>query len=105
MSTRHPLTIPAALVLGTAIAATALPLPRSTPATASGTAHVTHAYTDKSTHSPGSRATITAEASGGGTVHFSVSHLGTEVASGEPPSRTEPPHGPTRRRARTTKDT
>ena len=85
MSTRHPLTIPAALVLGTAIAATALPLPRFAPATASGTAHVTRAYTDKSTHSPGSQATITAEASGGGTVHFSVSHLGTEVASGEAP--------------------
>ena len=85
MSTRHPLTIPAALVLGTAIATTALPLPRFTPATASGAAHVTRAYTDKSTHSPGSQATITAEASGGGTVHFSVSHLGTEVASGEAP--------------------
>ena len=85
MSTRHPLTIPAALALGTAIAATALPLPRFAPATASGTAHVTRAYTDKSTHSPGSQATITAEASGGGTVHFSVSHLGTEVASGEAP--------------------
>ena len=85
METRHPLTIPAALVLGTAIATTALPLPRFTPATASGTAHVTRAYTDKSTHSPGSQATITAEASGGGTVHFSVSHLGTEVASGEAP--------------------
>lgn len=85
MSTRHPLTIPAALVLGTAIAATTLPLPRFAPATASGTAHVTRAYTDKSTHSPGSQATITAEASGGGTVHFSVSHLGTEVASGEAP--------------------
>ena len=80
---RHPLTIPAALVLGAAIAATALPLPRSTPATASGTAHVTRAYTDKSTHSPGSQATITAEASGGGTVHFSVSHLGTEIDSGD----------------------
>ena len=85
MSTRHPLTIPAALVLGTAIATTALPLPRFAPATASGTAHVTRAYTDKSTHSPGSQATITAEASGGGTVRFSVSHLGTEVASGEAP--------------------
>ena len=85
METRHPLTIPAALVLGTAIATTALPLPRFTPATASGTTHVTRAYTDKSTHSPGSQATITAEASGGGTVHFSVSHLGTEVASGEAP--------------------
>ena len=85
MSTRHSLTIPAALVLGTAIATTALPLPRFAPATASGTAHVTRAYTDKSTHSPGSQATITAEASGGGTVHFSVSHLGTEVASGEAP--------------------
>lgn len=35
MSTRHPLTIPAALVLGTAIAATALPLPRFAPATTS----------------------------------------------------------------------
>ena len=57
--TRHPLTIPAALVLGTAIAATALPLPSSTPATASGTAHVTRAYTDKSTHTPGTQATIT----------------------------------------------
>ncbi|WP_448756023.1 glycoside hydrolase family 66 protein [Actinomyces sp.] len=83
MSTRHPLTIPAALVLGTAIATTALPLPRFAPATASGTAHVTRAYTDKSTHSPGSQATITAEASGGGTVHFSVSHLGTEIDSGD----------------------
>ena len=83
MSTRHPLTIPAALVLGTAIAATALPLPRFAPATASGTAHVTRAYTDKSTHSPGSQATITAEASGGGTVHFSVSHLGAEIDSGD----------------------
>jgi len=81
--TRHPLTIPAALVLGTAIAATALPLPSSTPATASGTAHVTRAYTDKSTHTPGTQATITAEASGDGTVHFSVSHLGVEVASGD----------------------
>ena len=80
--TRHPLTIPAALVLGTAIAAT-LPLPSSTPATASGTAHVTRAYTDKSTHTPGTQATITAEASGDGTVHFSVSHLGVEVASGD----------------------
>lgn len=83
MATRHPLTIPAALVLGTAIAATALPLPSSTPATASGTAHVTRAYTDKSTHTPGTQATITAEASGDGTVHFSVSHLGVEVASGD----------------------
>lgn len=83
MATRHPLTIPAALVLGTAIAATALPLPSSTTATASGTAHVTHAYTDKSTHTPGTQATITAEASGDGTVHFSVSHLGVEVASGD----------------------
>ena len=83
MATRHPLTIPAALVLGTAIAATALPLPSSTPATASGTAHVTRAYTDKSTHAPGTQATITAEASGDGTVHFSVSHLGVEVASGD----------------------
>ena len=83
METRHPLTIPAALVLGTAIAATALPLPRFAPATASGTAHVTRAYTDKSTHSPGSQATITAEASGGGTVHFSVSHLGAEIDSGD----------------------
>ena len=82
MSTRHPLTIPAALVLGTAIAAMALSLPRFAPATASGTAHVTRAYTDKSTHSPGSQATITAEASGGGTVHFSVSHLGAEIDSG-----------------------
>ena len=50
-----------------------------------GHSHVTRAYTDKSTHSPGSQATITAEASGGGTVHFSVSHLGTEVSSGEAP--------------------
>ena len=83
MSTRHPLTIPAALVLGTAIATTALPLPRFAPATASGTAHVTRAYTDKSTHSPGSQATITAEASGGGTVHFSISHLGAEIDSGD----------------------
>ena len=83
METRHPLTIPAALVLGTAIAATALPLPRFAPATASGTAHVTRAYTDKSTHSPGSQATITAEASGGGPVHFSVSHLGAEIDSGD----------------------
>ena len=83
MSTRHSLTIPAALVLGTAIATTALPLPRFAPATASGTAHVTRAYTDKSTHSPGSQATITAEASGGGTVHFSVSHLGAEIDSGD----------------------
>ena len=82
MSTRHSLTIPAALVLGTAIATTALPLPRFAPATASGTAHVTRAYTDKSTHPPGSQATITAEASGGGTVHFSVSHLGAEIDSG-----------------------
>ena len=82
MSTRHSLTSPAALVLGTAIATTALPLPRFAPATASGTAHVTRAYTDKSTHSPGSQATITAEASGGGTVHFSVSHLGAEIDSG-----------------------
>ena len=79
MSTRHPLTIPAALVLGTAIAAMALSLPRFAPATA----HVTRAYTDKSTHSPGSQATITAEASGGGTVHFSVSHLGAEIDSGD----------------------
>ena len=83
IATRHPLTIPAALMLGTAIAATALPLPSSTPATASGTAHVTRAYTDKSTHTPGTQATITAEASGDGTVHFSVSHLGVEVASGD----------------------
>ena len=83
MATRHPLTIPAALVLGTAIAATALPLPSSTPATASGTAHVTRAYTDKSTHAPGTQATITAEASGDGTIHFTVSHLGVEVASGD----------------------
>ena len=49
METRHPLTIPAAIVLGTAVVATALPLPNSTPATATGTAHVTRAYTDKST--------------------------------------------------------
>ena len=83
METRHPLTIPAAIVLGTAVVATALPLPSSTPATASGTAHVTRAYTDKSTHTPGTQATITAEASGDGTVHFSVSHLGVEVASGD----------------------
>ena len=83
MATRHPLTIPAALVLGTAVVATALPLPNSTPATATGTAHVTRAYTDKSTHTPGTQATITAEASGDGTVHFSVSHLGVEVASGD----------------------
>ena len=53
METRHPLTIPAAIVLGTAVVATALPLPSSTPATATGTAHVTRAYTDKSTHEPG----------------------------------------------------
>ncbi|WP_291465180.1 glycoside hydrolase family 66 protein [Actinomyces sp.] len=83
METRHPLTIPAAIVLGTAVVATALPLPNSTPATATGTAHVTRAYTDKSTHTPGTQATITAEASGDGTVHFSVSHLGVEVASGD----------------------
>ena len=83
METRHPLTIPAAIVLGTAVVATALSLPSSTPATASGTAHVTRAYTDKSTHAPGSQAAITAEASGDGTVHFSVSHLGVEVASGD----------------------
>ena len=83
METRHPLTIPAAIVLGTAVVATALPLPNSTPATASGTAHVTRAYTDKSTHAPGTQATITAEASGDGTVHFTVSHLGVEVASGD----------------------
>ena len=83
MVTRHPLTIPAALVLGTVIVATALPLPSSTTATASGTAHVTRAYTGKSTHTPGTQATITAEASGDGTVHFSVSHLGVEVASGD----------------------
>jgi len=83
METRHPLTIPAAIVLGTAVVATALPLPSSTPATATGTAHVTRAYTDKSTHEPGTQATITAEASTGGTVHFSVSHLGIEVASGD----------------------
>ena len=83
MATRHPLTIPAALVLGTAIAATALPLPSSTTATASGTAYVTRTYTDKSTHTPGTQATITAEASGDGTVHFSVSHLGVEVTSGD----------------------
>ena len=73
METRHPLTIPAAIVLGTAVVATALPLPSSTPATATGTAHVTRAYTDKSTHEPGKQATITAETSTGGTVHFSVS--------------------------------
>ena len=83
METRHPLTIPAAIVLGTAVVATALPLPNSTPATATGTAHVTRAYTDKSTHEPGKQATITAEASTGGTVHFSVSHLGTEIDSGD----------------------
>ena len=83
METRHPLTIPAAIVLGTAVVATALPLPSSTPATATGTAHVTRAYTDKSTHEPGKQATITAEASTEGTVHFSVSHLGVEVASGD----------------------
>ena len=83
METRHPLTIPAAIVLGTAVVATALPLPSSTPATATGTAHVTRAYTDKSTHEPGKQATITVEASTGGTVHFSVSHLGVEVASGD----------------------
>ena len=83
METRHPLTIPAAIVLGTAVVATALPLPSGTPATATGTAHVTRAYTDKSTHEPGKEATITAEASTGGTVHFSVSHLGVEVASGD----------------------
>ena len=83
METRHPLTIPAAIVLGTAVVATALPLPSSTPATATGTAHVTRAYTDKSTHEPGKQATITAETSTGGTVHFSVSHLGTEIDSGD----------------------
>ena len=83
METRHPLTIPAAIGLGTAGVATAQPLPNSTPATATGTAHVTRAYTDKSTHTPGTQATITAEASGDGTVHFSVSHLGVEVASGD----------------------
>ena len=83
METRHPLTIPAAIVLGTAVVATALPLPSSTPATATGTAHVTRAYTDKSTHEPGTQATITAETSTEGTVHFSVSHLGVEVASGD----------------------
>lgn len=83
METRHPLTIPAAIVLGTAVVATALPLPNSTPATATGTAHVTRAYTDKSTHEPGKQATITAEASTEGTVHFSVSHLGTEIDSGD----------------------
>ena len=83
METRHPLTIPAAIVLGTAVVATVLPLPSSTPATATGTAHVTRAYTDKSTHEPGTQETITAEASTGGTVHFSVSHLGIEVASGD----------------------
>lgn len=85
METRHPLTIPAAIVLGTAVVATAVPLPTSTPptATATGTAHVTRAYTDKSTHEPGTQATILAEASTEGTVHFSVSHLGVEVASGD----------------------
>lgn len=83
METRHPLTIPAAIVLGTAVVATALPLPSSTPATATGTAHVTRAYTDKATHEPGKQATITAEASTGGTVHFSVSHLGVEIDSGD----------------------
>ena len=83
METRHPLTIPAAIVLGTAVVATALPLPNSTPATATGTAHVTRAYTDKATHKPGKQATITAEASTGGTVHFSVSHLGVEIDSGD----------------------
>ena len=83
METRHPLTIPAAIVLGTAVVATALPLPSSTPATATGTAHVTRAYTDKATHKPGTQAKITAEASGDGSVHFSVSHLGMEVASGD----------------------
>ena len=83
METRHPLTIPAAIVLGTAVVATALPLPSSTPATATGTAHVTRAYTDKSTHEPGKEATITAETSSEGSVHFSVSHLGVEVASGD----------------------
>ena len=61
METRHPLTIPAAIVLGTAVVATALPVPSSTPATATGTAHVTRAYTDKSTHEPGKQATITAK--------------------------------------------
>ena len=61
METRHPLTIPAAIVLGTAVVATALPLPSSTPATATGTAHVTRAYTDKSTHEPGKQATIRAK--------------------------------------------
>ena len=65
METRHPLTIPAAIVLGTAVVATALPLPGSTPATATGTAHVTRAYTEKSTHEPGTQATITAEVSTG----------------------------------------
>ena len=44
METRHPLTIPAAIVLGTAVVATALPLPSSTPATATGTAHVTRLH-------------------------------------------------------------
>ena len=83
METRHPLTIPAVIVLGTAVVGTALPLPNATPATATGTAHVTRAYTDKSTHEPGKQATITAEASTEGTVHFSVSHLGTEIDSGD----------------------
>ena len=83
METRHPLTIPAAIVLGTAVVAAALPLPSSTPATATGTAHVTRTHTDKSTHEPGTQATITAEASTGGTVHFTVSHLGVEIDSGD----------------------
>ena len=83
METRHPLTIPTAIVLGTAVVATALPLPNATPATATGTAHVTRAYTDKSTHEPGKQATITAEATTEGTVHFSVSHLGVEIDSGD----------------------
>ena len=41
MEKRHPLTNPAAI------------MPASTPATATGTAHVTRAYTDKSAHEPG----------------------------------------------------
>ena len=86
METRHPLTIPAALVLGTGHRSDGPPAPTIRAGHGrQAHAHVTRAYTDKSTHSPGSQATITAEASGGGTVHFSVSHLGTEVASGEAP--------------------
>lgn len=81
METRHPLTLLAAIVLGTSVVTTALPMRGSTQATA--TTHVTRTCTDKSTHTPGKEATVTAEVSNEGSAHFSIGHLGVEIESGD----------------------